>query len=77
MIAAIVLPERQRLRDAACLMGGNFSTFSARDLLGMAQIQMHDLEEEEVNEYLLEFVKDGMLREIGPGVYAINWGTRQ
>lgn len=75
MLAPVSI-ARKDMMDAARLLGGIFATFTARDFLGMAQTQYHDLEEEAVNEYLLDFVKEGALREIGPGVYAIAWTGR-
>jgi hypothetical protein len=67
----IISMERKDVMDAARMLGGIFPTFTARDFLGLAMIQHHELEEEDVNDQLLELVKAGCLREVGPAVYAV------
>jgi hypothetical protein len=65
--------NKKDLLDAARMLGGVFQTFTASAYAGLLAVQAHGIEEEQANEVLLEFVSDGALTEVGPGVYSIKW----
>ena len=61
------------LAEAAMLFGAlqNGRTFTAAEYSAWARIGAVEIEEEQANEILLGIVEKGLMREIGPGVYAL------
>lgn len=62
--------SRSDVLAAAIVFGGFKRTFTARDFTSFLQTQAHGAEEEQVDELLCDFSDAGLLRRIGPGVYA-------
>ena len=64
---------RRDLLDAARVIGAALPTFTAREFADVIRTQAGSIEEEDGNQCLLEFVKSGDLREVGPGIYSLPW----